>query len=334
MLGTWLALLISALVFGLLHLANPNATLMAGLAIALEAGLMLAAAYLLTGRLWLSMGIHFAWNFTQGGIFGAAVSGQTSSGIFSSVLQGPALLTGGDFGAEASVVAMVVCSVSNTLELLSTSYFVRTYAITACSTWDTCGCSRTSWSWLPATSSTRGRCSTSRCAHGPTSIRYPKAAAETIDGTRTPIELGKAEVIDWGHDGMIIAAGTLVTQCIKAAALLREEGLDIGVINARFVKPLDTEVILRAVLGQSVCGDRRGVDFNGRLRQRRDRSRQRRRSEYGQHPTFGHSRSIHRTCRTQRATGRFGVGCRGHRANLSRHGPTPRSKSADRRRVS
>jgi uncharacterized protein len=108
-LGTWLALLISALVFGLLHLANPNATLIAGLAIALEAGVMLAAAYLLTGRLWLSMGIHFAWNFTQGGLFGAAVSGQTSTDIFSSVLQGPALLTGGDFGAEASVVAMVVC---------------------------------------------------------------------------------------------------------------------------------------------------------------------------------------------------------------------------------
>ena len=108
-LGTWLALLISALVFGLLHLANPNATLIAGLAIALEAGLMLAAAYLLTGRLWLSIGIHFAWNFTQGGIFGAAVSGQSSTGIYNSVLQGPALLTGGDFGAEASVVAMVVC---------------------------------------------------------------------------------------------------------------------------------------------------------------------------------------------------------------------------------
>jgi membrane protease YdiL (CAAX protease family) len=110
-LGTWLALAISAVVFGLLHLANPNATLLAGLAIALEAGVMLAAAYLLTGRLWLSMGIHFAWNFTQGGIFGAAVSGQSSTGIFASTLQGPTLLTGGAFGAEASVVAMVVCGV-------------------------------------------------------------------------------------------------------------------------------------------------------------------------------------------------------------------------------
>jgi membrane protease YdiL (CAAX protease family) len=108
-LGTWLALLISALIFGLLHLLNPNATLVAALAVALEAGVMLAAAYVLTGRLWLSMGIHFAWNFTQGGIFGAAVSGQASTGLFRSVLQGPALLTGGDFGAEASAVAVVVC---------------------------------------------------------------------------------------------------------------------------------------------------------------------------------------------------------------------------------
>src|SRR6185295_13158865 len=71
----------------------------------------------------------------------------------------------------------------------------------------------------------------------PVSIRYPKATAETVEGARTPIELGRAEVIEWGHDGMIIACGTLLPTCIKAAALLREEGLDVGVINARFVKP-------------------------------------------------------------------------------------------------
>jgi hypothetical protein len=70
---------------------------------------MLAAAYLLTGRLWLSMGIHFAWNLTQGSIFDAAVSGQSATGLLRSTLQGPELLTGGAFGAEASVVAMAVC---------------------------------------------------------------------------------------------------------------------------------------------------------------------------------------------------------------------------------
>jgi 1-deoxy-D-xylulose-5-phosphate synthase len=83
--------------------------------------------------------------------------------------------------------------------------------------------------------------------HSPVAIRYPKATAETVDGARTPIELGHAEVIDWGHDGTMIVCGTLLTNCVKAAALLREEGLDVGVINARFVKPLDTETVLRAI---------------------------------------------------------------------------------------
>ncbi len=82
---------------------------------------------------------------------------------------------------------------------------------------------------------------------GPTSIRYPKASAELVEGARAPIELGRAEVLDWGDDGMIVACGTLLTNCLAAAAVLRDEGLDVGVVNARFVKPLDTETILRAV---------------------------------------------------------------------------------------
>jgi 1-deoxy-D-xylulose-5-phosphate synthase len=81
----------------------------------------------------------------------------------------------------------------------------------------------------------------------PVSLRYPKATAEKHDRPLAPVELGRAEVIDWGHDGMFIACGTLLGACIKAAAALREEGLDVGVINARFIKPLDTEAILRAV---------------------------------------------------------------------------------------
>lgn len=82
---------------------------------------------------------------------------------------------------------------------------------------------------------------------GPVSLRYPKATTELIEGTRTPIELGRSEVLEWGHDGMIIACGTLLSNCVKAAALLREDGLDVGVINARFIKPLDEETILRAI---------------------------------------------------------------------------------------
>ncbi len=82
---------------------------------------------------------------------------------------------------------------------------------------------------------------------GPVSIRYPKANIEDTPRQRPPLEQGRAEVFQWGHDGMIIACGTLLGTCLKAAASLRAEGLDVGVINARFIKPLDTEVILQAI---------------------------------------------------------------------------------------
>jgi 1-deoxy-D-xylulose-5-phosphate synthase len=82
---------------------------------------------------------------------------------------------------------------------------------------------------------------------GPCSLRYPKATAEHMPGTRVPIERGRAEVIEWGEDGCLVACGTLLSACQAAAESLRKRGLDIGVINARFVKPLDTETILRAV---------------------------------------------------------------------------------------
>lgn len=82
---------------------------------------------------------------------------------------------------------------------------------------------------------------------GPVSIRYPKAAAEQVQRAVEPVRLGQAEVLDWGRDGMLIAFGTLFADCVKAAARLKADGLDVGVINARFAKPLDRETILRAV---------------------------------------------------------------------------------------
>jgi 1-deoxy-D-xylulose-5-phosphate synthase len=83
--------------------------------------------------------------------------------------------------------------------------------------------------------------------YGPVSIRYPKANTEVVDRPEQPIELGKAEVYRWGADGMFIAYGTLFASCVQAAQRLREAGLDVGVINARFAKPLDTETIFRAL---------------------------------------------------------------------------------------
>jgi uncharacterized protein len=109
-LGSWIALGISAAIFGLLHLLNPGATLLNAAAISIEAGVLLAAAYMLTRRLWLCIGIHIAWNFTQGGIFSVAVSGGSSKGLLQAKMLGPDWLTGGSFGAEASVVALAVCT--------------------------------------------------------------------------------------------------------------------------------------------------------------------------------------------------------------------------------
>jgi hypothetical protein len=108
-LGTTAALIISAAIFGLLHAANPGATPVSTAAIALEAGALLGVVYSASRNLWLPMGLHFGWNFTEGGIFSAAVSGGRSQGLIDSALSGPALMTGGAFGPEASVIAVAVC---------------------------------------------------------------------------------------------------------------------------------------------------------------------------------------------------------------------------------
>lgn len=81
----------------------------------------------------------------------------------------------------------------------------------------------------------------------PCSLRYPKTNAERIDGERTPVELGRAEVIRWGADGAIMCCGTLLGEAVRAAEQLDDRGLDVAVINARFVKPLDKEIIARAL---------------------------------------------------------------------------------------
>jgi uncharacterized protein len=111
-LGTVIALLASAALFGFLHAFNPGATLVSTVAIALEAGVILAAAYLYTRRLWMAIGLHAAWNFTEGGIFGASVSGGVGHGLFTSHFAGRPIVSGGAFGPEASIVAVVVCLIA------------------------------------------------------------------------------------------------------------------------------------------------------------------------------------------------------------------------------
>ena len=117
--GSWAALVVSSLVFGLTHLINPEGTVEGALFIAVEAGTLLAAAYMLTRRLWLSMGFHAAWNYTQSAIFSGIVSGnEASQGLIRSAVQGPELLTGGKFGVESSVLALVLCTTTGVLMLV------------------------------------------------------------------------------------------------------------------------------------------------------------------------------------------------------------------------
>lgn len=80
----------------------------------------------------------------------------------------------------------------------------------------------------------------------PCSLRYPKATAKEIRRDVAPVELGKAELLRWGEDGLIFCCGTLLADCLQAADKLGDEGLRIGVANARFVKPLDMDLLERA----------------------------------------------------------------------------------------
>jgi uncharacterized protein len=118
MAGTWGALLVSALVFGALHLVNPDATVWGALGIAIEGGLMAGAAYAATRSLWLPIGLHLGWNFAEGGIFGVTVSGSHGTvGLLKGTLPGSAVLTGGSFGPEASLVAILICGIPTVLFL-------------------------------------------------------------------------------------------------------------------------------------------------------------------------------------------------------------------------
>ncbi|MFZ3002858.1 MAG: type II CAAX endopeptidase family protein [Undibacterium umbellatum] len=109
-LGSVLALLISALAFGFAHASNPGATWFSSIAIALEAGIAFGAAYMLTRRLALCIAMHFSWNFTQGAVFSVAVSGQERKGWLQTHMTGSEWLSGGAFGAEASVLAVFLAT--------------------------------------------------------------------------------------------------------------------------------------------------------------------------------------------------------------------------------
>jgi membrane protease YdiL (CAAX protease family) len=113
LVGTWWALAVTSVLFGGLHMMNPDATWTGAVSIMVEAGILLGAAYLYTRRLWLAAGLHAAGNFTQAWVFSVPVSGTGQPiGILVTERHGPEWLTGGDFGLEASMAAVLVATVA------------------------------------------------------------------------------------------------------------------------------------------------------------------------------------------------------------------------------
>ena len=108
--GSWFALAVSSLLFGFAHAGNDNATLFSSFAIAIEAGLLLGGAYMVTRNLWFAVGLHFGWNVVQGYIWDVAVSGNDVDGLVEARMSGPELVSGGAFGLEASVIALTLAT--------------------------------------------------------------------------------------------------------------------------------------------------------------------------------------------------------------------------------
>jgi len=99
---TW-GVILSSLIFALMHLGNPNVSVMAVLGL-IAAGFFLAFGYLRTRQLWLPIGLHIGWNFFEGTVFGFQVSGLDIYRLVEQTVQGPQIFTGGEFGPEAGLI--------------------------------------------------------------------------------------------------------------------------------------------------------------------------------------------------------------------------------------
>ena len=112
-LGSYIALIISAIIFGGLHLINPSSSLISATCVAVEGGLLLGAAYIYSRSLWLPIAIHFAWNFMQSGILGAITSGnEKTNSLLTTQISGANIITGGEFGPEGTIQAILFCLIA------------------------------------------------------------------------------------------------------------------------------------------------------------------------------------------------------------------------------
>jgi membrane protease YdiL (CAAX protease family) len=104
--GAWPGLIVSGLIFGLLHVGNNAFTWMAGLEIVLG-GLLMGQLYLYSQNIWAPFAMHASWNFLQSTVLGFAVSGMDTYRVLQLEINGPEWLTGGDFGIEGSLLSVL-----------------------------------------------------------------------------------------------------------------------------------------------------------------------------------------------------------------------------------
>ena len=102
----WLSVLISSIIFSLMHILNPNIVFLGLLNIFLI-GVLFSYMYIKTGNLWMPIGYHISWNYFQGYIFGFSVSGNAVRGIYNAFPKNN-FLSGGEFGLEGGVIATLV----------------------------------------------------------------------------------------------------------------------------------------------------------------------------------------------------------------------------------
>jgi membrane protease YdiL (CAAX protease family) len=109
-LGSWLALLILVIVFVALHITAPGATIISAIAVSMHAAFLLGPTYIYTRSLWVPIAIHFAWDFSYAGLYGASINGYTmDNSLFYTTTNGSELWTGGYFGPQGSIQAAALC---------------------------------------------------------------------------------------------------------------------------------------------------------------------------------------------------------------------------------
>ena len=116
--GTGITLIIAALIFAILHISSKGATFLSVFSTAMQAGILLSAAYVFSRSLWLPIFLHFSWDFAEPGIFGAINPGNTvSESLITCKISGVAVLTGGQTGPQNSIQSLILCSMTALLFL-------------------------------------------------------------------------------------------------------------------------------------------------------------------------------------------------------------------------